>query len=673
MEITCKRCYTEYDFDDALVSERGTTVRCTQCGEQFKVFRPPSHKPERWVIQRGDGRELVFTNLRDLQQAIVNVQVGRRDLLTHDDQPPRALGSIPELEPFFAERMGATPVPPPPAVTNTQRLGSEVPRPEAISARSGRTMRPTESPVPPPAPREPVRYAADDDAYPRARAGQTAPRVERRSTPPSDEPSSEDSYGAEQEWFAEPRFASGAPHRSRAARWLVVLTLLGVLGIAIAAFGRKYSLFAFRPPAAAAPGESRVDILVDEADHALSDGDLETAKEAFDKASALAERDVRVLTGLARLEALRADTDWLKVRLLPAEPAEVLSAARRQADQSAQRARRAADRAAQLAPDDPMVVRAKIDALRLSADLSGARLLVPQVTPLAAQPETAYVLAALDLAEPSPNWPAVVERLKVAAAGEPNALGARAALVYSLVRSGDAGLARAELEKIAAAAHPYALLSELSAFVNRAAGGTARAEIVKRELPPVVAPSPPARRAPEPPRVEPESGATDFRVLLERASQATAARQYDKAEQLYRMALVKNPGDTEALGGLGDVARARGNTGLARTYYEQVLARNPHYLPSLGALADLDWEAGDRSSAVKRYSELLAVSPTGPLAERAKNRINQAQSEPKRAEPPAPPPATESTPAPSVDKSPASPPTDLPPGVDTSDLPGFHR
>src|SRR5262249_49170904 len=33
MEITCNRCKTEYDFDDALVSERGTTVRCTNCGE----------------------------------------------------------------------------------------------------------------------------------------------------------------------------------------------------------------------------------------------------------------------------------------------------------------------------------------------------------------------------------------------------------------------------------------------------------------------------------------------------------------------------------------------------------------------------------------------------------------------------------------------------------------
>ena len=32
MDVTCERCGTEYDFDDALVSERGTTVKCTNCG-----------------------------------------------------------------------------------------------------------------------------------------------------------------------------------------------------------------------------------------------------------------------------------------------------------------------------------------------------------------------------------------------------------------------------------------------------------------------------------------------------------------------------------------------------------------------------------------------------------------------------------------------------------------
>jgi tetratricopeptide (TPR) repeat protein len=217
-------------------------------------------------------------------------------------------------------------------------------------------------------------------------------------------------------------------------------------------------------------------------------------------------------------------------------------------------------------------------------------------------------------------------------------------------------------------------LAELSAFVGRALGSAPSPAVGKRDVPPPSA-LPPHAAAP---RSEAESPAADYRMLLEGASHAASARQYDRAEQLYRMALVKNPGDTEALGGLGDVARARGNLGLARTYYEQVLAKNPQYLPSLNALADLDWESGDRASAVKRYSELIEISPSSPLATRARNRIAEAQSgreDSKRssAEPPRSGVEPKSVPTASPAEKPAPPSSDLPPGVDTSDLPGFHR
>src|SRR5690349_4710032 len=140
MEITCNRCKTEYDFDDALVSERGTTVRCTNCGEQFKVYRSDRAAfPERWVVQRRDGRELVFTNLRDLQRAITNLQVGRHDTLTRGSSPPRPLGAIAELEPFFLGRLGPSGAPAPPAPAATR---NETGPREELPNRSGRTGRP---------------------------------------------------------------------------------------------------------------------------------------------------------------------------------------------------------------------------------------------------------------------------------------------------------------------------------------------------------------------------------------------------------------------------------------------------------------------------------------------------------------------------------------------------
>lgn len=470
--------------------------------------------------------------------------------------------------------------------------------------------------------------------------------------PSSDDPS--------HDWQNEPRF-SVPSMRSRALRWAVVLVLLGMLGVAGATVGRKYLAGAMRPAPASQATEGRVDKLLEDGDRALAESDLETAKESFDKASALAERDPRVLIDLARLDAARGDTDWLKARLLSAEQPDVLAAGKRQAQQSADRALRAADRASEVAPDDPKVARAKIDALRLSGNLLGARALVVRVGAIAAQPETAYVLAALDLAEPSPSWPAVLDRLK-AAVGESNLGRARAALVYALVRSGDTIGAKAELDKMSAAAHPYPLLPELRALAGRGpAGSTVEADAGKRTAPA----APPAEaRAAEPGRSEGDAPpAGDYRALIQRASQASSGGDYAKAEQLFRAALAKSPGDTEALAGLGDVARARGNSSLARSYYERVLAQNPHYLPALTALADLRWEAGDRQGAAKLYRQLLDSAPEGPLTQRARDHIAQVEAAAGGKAPK--PAAPERAPSP----SPANPPSE----IDTSDLPGFKR
>lgn len=102
MDVTCERCSTEYEFDDALVSERGTTVKCTNCGYQFKVRRAEGSLPEKWVVRTVDGRELEFKMLRELQAAIAQAEIKRDDVISRGTTRPRRLGSIAELEPFFA-------------------------------------------------------------------------------------------------------------------------------------------------------------------------------------------------------------------------------------------------------------------------------------------------------------------------------------------------------------------------------------------------------------------------------------------------------------------------------------------------------------------------------------------------------------------------------------------
>ena len=156
MEVLCERCQTEYDFDDALVSERGTTVKCTNCGHQFRIFRPKSVSapPERWVVRTMDGRDLVFTSLRDLQRAITRGQVDRSDTLMRGGLPARALSSIAELGPFFPEQSDEP---------------TTVPRYESSQGATPRGLGPAETRPPVPS----IHREEEDDDFEEA----TIPRV----------------------------------------------------------------------------------------------------------------------------------------------------------------------------------------------------------------------------------------------------------------------------------------------------------------------------------------------------------------------------------------------------------------------------------------------------------------------------------------------------------------
>ena len=140
MDVRCSRCSTDYEFDDTLISERGTTVKCTNCGYQFKIYPPKSadSAPERWLVRTSVGKELVFTSLRELQRGISEKKVGPNDLLSRGRQPARPLGSIPELEPFFASAVG-----PSRAFSSPARTLHGVAPPPSGSPRPEKDERPT--------------------------------------------------------------------------------------------------------------------------------------------------------------------------------------------------------------------------------------------------------------------------------------------------------------------------------------------------------------------------------------------------------------------------------------------------------------------------------------------------------------------------------------------------
>jgi predicted Zn finger-like uncharacterized protein len=630
MDVTCERCGTEYDFDDALVSERGTTVKCTNCGAQFRVFRQaPAGGPERWVVRTVDGRELVFSALRELQAAISTGVVGREDVLSRGAGRPRRLGSIAELEPFFKQAvvLAATStapglglpsarapqpqrqdgsvaiplpraeepqpkrsgtLPPPPPILHTAPERSEVratgargadpmistavtgsmqptsvaatghavrlqnlvaadlseavtmPRSDAVAQAIARDQTlpvpvgPMSSAHAAPAivtspiarapaesvPQESVAVYADtvaaihepvarvegavaraplEEAEARARKPDESGVVERRgapstpSAPVTEQPTkpSRDvieerkraalltpitpspgevrvSYIPEPEPSVSPRFSMATSQkRGGSVRWIVGVVLLGATALLAATVGRKYLVTAPAPTAATAPAsDERVVKLVEEGEKSLADGDLDAAKEKLDKASALAENDPRVVTLLARLAVVRADLRWLKVRILPSEGAEAALAKAELAD-AVEKMKRAVDTAKAVLPNDATVRRCRVDALRIAGDRSAARALVGEMPAAGKTLDDELTLAALDLGEPKPVWPTVIERLRGASAADGNLGRARSMLVYALAASGDPAGAKAEHDRLAALARPHPLTATLLVFMAR--------------------------------------------------------------------------------------------------------------------------------------------------------------------------------------------------------------
>jgi tetratricopeptide (TPR) repeat protein len=334
---------------------------------------------------------------------------------------------------------------------------------------------------------------------------------------------------------------------------------------------------------------------------------------------------------------------------------------------------KAADEAASISPNDPAVLRARIDALRLEGDVSKARSLVGMLTADASQPETAYVLAALDMAEATPAWPSVVNRLRTAASGERGPGRARAALVYALASSGDIEQAKAELTKLESGPSSQ-LLPVLKAYIARqSAAANPPASASAKEAAPVLSGAvPPPGAVPPGPAVpgSPAPRAPDFRRLLEDASAAKRSGDLGRAEALYRAAQEQHPGNIEAISGLGDVARARGDTATAVAYYESALRQSPTYMPALIASADIKWASGDKTGAVILYKRVTnQAGPDSAYGQRAAQRIAEAQG---GGQSPKPTPEKVELKEDQESPTPApKPPAETPPSIDTTDLPGF--
>ena len=349
---------------------------------------------------------------------------------------------------------------------------------------------------------------------------------------------------------------------------------------------------------------------------ALADGNLELAKESFDKAIALNEKDAHTLLDVARLAAIRADVPWLKTRLLPPDATDENRIARDDLAGLAATAKKTAEEALTAAPDDPAALRAKVDALRIAGD-PGARSLVGRIPPIGAQPETAYVLAALDISDDT-GWPTIIERLKTASSAETGPGRARAALVYALARSGDRTAAKNEVDRLTAMTKAHPLLPLLRAFADKGRPSSIADAGVD-------AAATAANAAPAGDGGKGHVGAgggipSDIRELVTQGERARAKGDYARATTLFNAAVDKNPNDSEALSGLASVAYSQHDLVTARGSYKRVLASNPNYMPALIGLADVEWDSGDKATAQKMYKDIVDRYPENAYPARVKTR-----------------------------------------------------
>jgi predicted Zn finger-like uncharacterized protein len=133
MDVRCERCQTEYEVEDASVSELGTEVQCSDCGHRFVVKRsdvavsqtsasrnPDSPDAGEWVIETAAGQTRHLRDLTTLHKWIIERRVTRDDRILRNGEPWRRLGDTAELMPFFdivdsAERARTDTTPPPSA------------------------------------------------------------------------------------------------------------------------------------------------------------------------------------------------------------------------------------------------------------------------------------------------------------------------------------------------------------------------------------------------------------------------------------------------------------------------------------------------------------------------------------------------------------------------------
>jgi predicted Zn finger-like uncharacterized protein len=643
MDVRCEKCMTVYEFDDAKVGEHGVTVKCTQCGNLFKVRRretaemvmtsaaarspayippaadePAASSPARtsprstlqgysplagtapapaptptptpaptsgWMIRRAGSTQVYrFREMTTLQQWIVERKVTRQDEISRNGESWKALGGIGELAAFF-------------------QIVDEASRVERMP------MAPQPTPAPATAPARPTAMSDDEGEDPALTT--TAPMLREPSGPVAmgrpvhaDEPA----FTANSQQLSPPPGTLGGevgsevgdddlePPRRRLGLTLIfamaALLVGGSVGY-LALFRRDAISGLFTQAdtkAQEAYRQGREQFLLD------SDDAFGQAMVHLQRAHELDAKSAVPLAALAEVKAtwaqyLRDDARALESGGATGSASTAAKALRRQAQAHLDEAKQWANEALTLDPESPEVNRAMADYLRVDGAPAAEvdRYLKRALDRRPNDAESVYVQAALDNREGQSEQ----ARALLTQANQLNRAATQHALLrasYLLARlqaaAGDKAGAKQTLEPVIAANAQHDRARALMATFDTAAPAAPPAAVAAV---PAAAPAPaagaPAEAAPP-------------------AAAATAA---------------PSPTSAPAPAGGEDYARSvaqadrlleNGHAQPARKLYEKALQQRPGGPEALTGLGYCDLDGEKFGSAIDHFKQALASAPS---------------------------------------------------------------
>jgi predicted Zn finger-like uncharacterized protein len=671
MDVTCDRCGTDYEFEEALVSTRGTTVKCTQCGHLFKVYRPEApvestSEKHPWTVRRTDGSIHCLASLADLTRLIGEAAFAREDEVSRTGKAWKKLGEIDELRSFFPNserppaRQRRSTVPElglrtsgkPPANAPLPRGVSSVPPPPAAA--------PAAPPAAPPAvpaapvgraridtPRQMPRFeslggAVDIDGRAESRSNDN---VSARRTPaatPSPQPPGDldamttsrlravqgpaplpVAQAIERAAAARP---APAPQRSTAVDWAAFMLVLATAGLGVFLLWPQLQQ-RMRPATIADPTAE----FVARADAAFATHRIQHFQDAiteYVKALAFHENDPHILSSVSRVYAVWTQELLFKIKALQADARGAKDAERhseavaldKEQRQLSEQAKRYGENAARKNPGNEEAEVALADALRLTGNLVAARseLDRARATETVASAETLRVAALLAVDEAGGDLRAGVKLASQAVAQEPDSIRARLLLARMLVADGDVAGARYHLNAVTMRdrSHPgiTAIEQELDrptppAAVADAGPDAATAESTKR-------PPSAAGDADEP---------RSYEAYISRGKVMLEAGEVSTAQRLFEQALFVHPTSAAAHTGLGYVALEKARPALAVEHFQQA-TRSGNAEAFIG-LADAYRRLNRLRDALKAYQSYLSLEPAGGQASIAHAQIDRLTEE----------------------------------------------